>query len=150
MRVSATMRLNFPRFWGLRVSVTESLLSAGGRAEFASSAGGARHGRLARFAFADGAKAMHDPCATIPATLLLAQAPMSANANIVAAKERARFADEIGATIVATAYNSRARGDIIVARLPAFSLEYYLFRLEGYLPIVLESAFLHFSVYRNA
>ena len=93
---------------------------------------------------------MHYPCATIPATLLLAQAPMSANAIIVAAKERAGFADEIGATIAATAYRSRAKGDIIVASLPAFSLEYYHFRLEGYLPIVLESAFMHFAVYRNA
>ncbi len=93
---------------------------------------------------------MHNPCATIPATLLLAQAPMSANAIIVATKERTGFADEISATIAATAYHSRAKGDIIVASLAAFCLEYYHFRLVGYLPIVLESAFMQFAVYRNA
>lgn len=81
---------------------------------------------------------------------MLAQSPMSANAIIVAAKERTGFADEIGATIAATAYHSRAKGDIIVASLLAFCFEYYHFRLKGYLPIVLETAFMHFAVYRNA
>jgi hypothetical protein len=126
------------------------LLSAGIAAKLARSASGGRHGRFARFAFAVGAKEMQNPAATIPATLLLAQAPMSANAIVVATKERTGFADEIGAAIAATAYHSRAKGDILVASLPAFCLEYYHFRLVGYSPIVLESALMHFAVYRNA